>query len=140
MAEDSNAEIFCVSVGGGEHPEYELSFDQTLQIAVAIGGSGFNESVVNQVLGIAAFTNGPILGIFLLGVLTKRVREKAALIGLGSGIAFMTAVQFVLPGAIGLTIAWPWYVLIGSSVTFGVGYIASVAFDPAQVVDEPVAD
>jgi Na+/proline symporter len=110
-----------------------------VQIGVAFGGIGFNESVVNQVLGIASFTNGPVLGIFFLGVLTKRVFERGALIGLVSGILFMVFVQFGMP-ALGASVAWPWYVLIGSTVTFTVGYAASLVFERAPAAAQQLAD
>ncbi len=102
------------------------AFWGVVQIAVGIGGIGASESIVNQVLGIAAFTNGPILGIFLLAALTRRVSEGGALIGLALGIIFMLGVQFALPAATGLRIAWPWFVLIGSTVTFASGCAASL--------------
>ena len=92
-----------------------------MQLAVGISGAGASESIVHQVLGIAAFTNGPILGIFLLAALTRRVSENGALIGLALGIIFMLGVQFVLPRVTGIQIAWPWFVLIGSTVTFACG-------------------
>ncbi|HLG13924.1 MAG TPA: sodium:solute symporter [Blastocatellia bacterium] len=100
-----------------------------VQIAVAIGGIGFNESIVNQVLKVASFTNGPILGVFLLGTLTRRVRETGALAGLVSGIVVVALVQFMMPRVWGITVAWTWYVLIGSLVTTTVGYAVSVLFD-----------
>ena len=107
------------------------------QIVVAIAGTGVNESIVNQALGIAAFTNGPVLGIFLLGALTRRVFEKGALIGLAIGILFMLFINFVMPAAFGITVAWPWFVLIGSSVTFASGYLASVALERKPLASEP---
>lgn len=111
-----------------------------VQIVVAIGGIGFNQSIVNQVLGIASFTNGPILGIFLLGTLTRRVFEKGALIGLAAGILFMVFVQFAMPPLFGISVAWTWFVLIGSSVTFVVGYGASLALEREPVASRQVAD
>ena len=48
------------------------------------------------------------------------------MIGLAGGIIFMLGVQFVLPAATGLRIAWPWFVLIGSTVTFASGCAASL--------------
>ncbi|MCI0489183.1 MAG: sodium:solute symporter [Blastocatellia bacterium] len=111
-----------------------------VQMIVAIGGTRFNESIVNQVLGIASFTNGPILGIFLLGALTRRVFEKGALTGLVAGILFMVFVQFGMPVTFGITVAWPWFVLIGSAITFTVGYGASALFERGAVAAIQEAD
>ena len=90
-----------------------------VQIAVGIGGQGLDDSIVNHVLAIAGFTTGIVLGVFFLGVLTRRVGEGAALIALVTGLAGMTAVKF------GTDLAWPWFALTGSIGTFLVGLLAS---------------
>lgn len=76
-------------------------------------------SVLEAGLAIAAFTNGSLLGIFLLGVLTRRVGQTAGVIGMAIGLAIMIYVSRT-------AMAWPWYVLIGSGVTFLTGLLASV--------------
>jgi Na+/proline symporter len=77
---------------------------------------------------------GALLGVFLLGVLTKRPREMAAISGVVAGLAVVLWVHFYTP------IAWTWYVLIGTVVTFGVGLAASLFQGPPEVVmtREPV--
>ena len=85
---------------------------------------------MDTVLSIASFTNGPILGLFFLGTLTRRVRQNGALAGVIAGIAVMVFVWA------GLNVSWQWYVLIGSTVTFIVGYMASLAFEGQAVVAE----
>jgi Na+/proline symporter len=75
--------------------------------------------VVDEVLGIASFTNGIILGVFLLGTFAPKVQQRAAFIGIAAGTAVMLAVKLMQ-----LT-SWQWYVLIGSIVTFAVGSLAS---------------
>jgi len=77
-------------------------------------------SVLVAGLTIASIPFGALLGVFLLGVLTRRVRENAAIAGVTSGLAAIAYVRFQTP------IAWTWYVLIGTVVTFGMGYIASL--------------
>ena len=94
-----------------------------IQILVAIAGSTINESVINQVLGVASFANGPVLGVFLLGTLTERVNQNAALIAMGVGILIVASISFLLPGLAGIVIAWPWYVLIGATSTFITGLL-----------------
>ncbi len=90
-----------------------------VQIAVGIGGQWLRASVVNGVLGIAAFTTGIVLGVFFLGIFTRRVGQRAALAGLVTGLAGMTWVFFATP------LAWPWYALVGSAGTFAAGWTAS---------------
>lgn len=94
-----------------------------VQIIVAIVAIAIEQRVVDAVLSIASFTNGPILGLFFLGALTKRVGRVGALAGVAAGIAVMLLVW------LGLNVSWQWYVLIGSTVTFAVGYGASLMFE-----------
>ncbi len=78
--------------------------------------------VVEIGLSIASVAYGALLGVFLLGVLTKRANERGAILGMACG--FATSLYIWL----GTKIPWTWYVVIGSAVTFSIGYIASVAF------------
>ncbi len=89
-----------------------------VQIAVAILAIALSKMVVNEVLGIASFTNGPILGVFLLGGRRRPVRQSSALAGLLAGIGVMLFVRAFSP------VSWQWYVLIGSTVTFAAGILA----------------
>jgi SSS family transporter len=88
-----------------------------VQILVAFAAVQMRQSIVDAVLSIASFTSGPVLGLFLLGRLTKRVGQRGALAGVVAGIAFMLFVW------LRLNVSWQWYVLLGSSVTFGVGVL-----------------
>eukprot|EP00913_Durusdinium_trenchii_P035276 g33006.t1 len=56
-----------------------------IQIVVGIAASRISRSVVNDALAIAGFTAGILLGIFALGVLTRRVRQSGAFEGLNRG-------------------------------------------------------
>jgi SSS family transporter len=89
------------------------------QIAVGIAGQWVKSTVVESVLGIAAFTTGIVLGVFFLGMLTERVGQRAALAALLVGFAAMSAIYFATP------LAWPWYALVGSAITFAAGLAAS---------------
>ena len=61
-------------------------------------------SVLESGLSIASVTLGLLLGVFLLGVLTRRVREWAAIAGVLAGLAAVLYVRFATP------IAWTWWV------------------------------
>ena len=71
-------------------------------------------------LSIASVVYGALLGVFLLGVLTRTATERGAIAGMICGLAFnlylwlFTAVSFT------------WYVAMGSVVSFAVGYLASL--------------
>jgi SSS family transporter len=76
-------------------------------------------SVLVAGLTIASIPFGALLGVFLLGVLTVRVRERAAIAGVLVGLGTIIYVRFFTP------IAFTWYVLIGTTATFAAGYAAS---------------
>jgi SSS family transporter len=95
-----------------------------VQIAIGIMAERLSKSVVDDALAIAGFSSGLLLGVFLLGVLTQRVDQRAALAGLVAGLAVLLVVKFVAP-RYGLVVAWPWFAVIGSTVTYAAGLAAS---------------
>jgi Na+/proline symporter len=101
--------------------------------------------VVVIALSIASFTYGGLLGGFFLGIFWRRARQRDAILGMSVGIAVMGFVVFarqltgLLPWIEPLgKIAWPWYVLIGTSITLFVGILSSffgsrTSPEPAEV-------
>jgi SSS family transporter len=81
-------------------------------------------SIVDQVLAVAGFTTGMILGLFLLGSRRQPVTSAAALTGFVVGFL---AVLFVwLPSVWGATLlAWPWYAPIGTATTVVVALLVN---------------
>src|ERR1700723_3574640 len=71
-------------------------------------------------LTIASITYGALLGGFLLGTWNKKANERGALVAFVCGIVVMILVRLFSP------LAWTWYVLVGTLVTFMVGTFASV--------------
>lgn len=100
-------------------------FFGVVQIVVGIGGQWLRGTVVSGVLGIAGFTTGIVLGVFFLGLYAPRVGQRAALVGLLTGLTAMTAIFFFTP------LAWPWYALVGSSITVAAGLAASLRWPRA---------
>lgn len=98
-----------------------------VQIAIAIAAARIDATVVSRALTIAGYASGLLLGVFTLGVATRRVGQEAALLGGAVGLAVLLAVQFVLP-AQGIRIAWPWYALIGATTTTLAGLAAATVF------------
>ena len=76
-------------------------------------------SVLEAGLTIASILYGSLLGVFLLGLLTKSVREPAAMTGMLAGLITMLYVRFATH------IAFTWYVLIGTAATFATGWVVS---------------
>jgi Na+/proline symporter len=75
--------------------------------------------VVEVGLSIASVAYGALLGIFLLGLLTRRATEHGAMVGMACGFAVELWIW------LGTKVPWTWYVVIGTAVTFTIGYIAS---------------
>ncbi len=77
-------------------------------------------TVLELGLSIASVAYGAMLGVFLLGTLTRRANSIGALAGMATGLAIeiylWTATQ----------VGWTWYVAVGTVVTFIVGYTASL--------------
>jgi Na+/proline symporter len=82
--------------------------------------------VVEVGLQIASVAYGALLGVFLLGVLTKRANQRGAMVGMICGLAMELHLW------LGSRVAWTWWVVIGTSVTFAIGYAVSLAFPPAS--------
>ena len=78
--------------------------------------------VVEVGLQIASVAYGALLGAFLLGTLTRRANQLGTMIGMLCGFG----VELYL--WLGTSLPWTWWVLIGSSITFGVGWICSFLF------------
>jgi Na+/proline symporter len=75
--------------------------------------------VLEMGLSIASVAYGSLLGVFLLGIITRRASECGAMVGMLCGFALnlylwrFTSVPFT------------WYVVFGSIATFAIGYGAS---------------
>ena len=78
------------------------------------------ESVLETGLGIASIVYGSLLGVFLLGLLTKRPGEIAAMCGMTASLAVTLYVKFYT------SIAFTWYVMIGTAVTLAVGLLVGL--------------
>ncbi len=85
-----------------------------LAIAARHGGR-----VLEMGLSIASVAYGGLLGVFLLGVLTRSATESGAMIGMVAGFALNVYLWLFT------SVAFTWYVALGSGVTFIVGLTAS---------------
>ena len=78
--------------------------------------------VVEVGLQIASVAYGALLGVFLLGVLTRRASQTGAAIGMLCGLAIEVYLWKFTP------VPWTWWVMVGTVVTFCVGYSCSLLF------------
>jgi SSS family transporter len=96
--------------------------------SVHAGGKGH---VVEIGLSIASVAYGALLGVFLLGTLTRYATQTGAICGMIVGFAFNL---YLWQGSFPITlgpitiphIAFTWYVFLGAIVTFAVGSLASL--------------
>jgi SSS family solute:Na+ symporter len=88
-------------------------------------------SVLESGLSIASVTLGILLGVFLLGVLTKRVGESAAIAGVAVGLAVILYVKFYMH------IAFTWWVPIGACSTFAAALAASLVWPSVPSKEMP---
>lgn len=91
-------------------------------------------TIIPIAIGILGYTYGALLGVFLLGMLTRqRGSDRSNVVAMILGMAavlFLCKVK--LPGIVDFgvwmptwwpQISWPWFVLVGSVVTFAVGVL-----------------
>ena len=138
-------------------PQQQLAVGKRFTLvwaAILIGGALLYREqgtpVVVIALAIASFTYGGLLGGFFLALLWKRAIQRDAITAMSIAIAIMAVVVFSKPlmgwaTANGMTgwvsmlqplsrIAWPWYVLIGTSITLLVGILSSFTHAPPPPV------
>jgi Na+/proline symporter len=94
------------------------------------GGESTGFGILMLGLKVLSWIFPPLLGVFLLGVLTTRGNDAGNLVALAAGVGSLLVVEFW--GALfGGTppFAWTWNALIGCAISFAVG----VMFTPRSV-------
>jgi SSS family solute:Na+ symporter len=76
--------------------------------------------VVEVGLQIASVAYGALLGAFLLGTLTRRANGTGTMLGMICGFA----VELYL--WLSTRVPWTWWVMIGTCITFSIGWMASI--------------
>src|SRR5712664_1520296 len=138
-------------INPGATNEYLLKLSRVLTavwgivlILIAVMARGWG-SVFTVGLTIASLVYGPMLGAFLLGVLTKRANQTGVMVGMAVTLGVMIFIKFNGPVlqwaamkfnsqpaawmdwvAVHTNIAWTWYVLIGTIICCVVGFGTSM--------------
>ncbi len=102
-------------------------------LAIYSAHAGGKGHVVEIGLSIASVAYGALLGVFLLGSLTKFATQTGAIVGMVCGFAFnlwlwqgsfpVTIASITIP-----KIAFTWFVFLGTIITFTVGSLVSLLF------------
>ena len=85
-------------------------------------------TVLVAVNKIGSLINGPILGVFLLGLLTHRATGPGARAGFVAGLSVNVVLWVALP-----SVSWLWWNVIGLGATMAVGLIFSRDANSASV-------
>jgi SSS family transporter len=88
-----------------------------LSLAFVIAKLGTLLEASNKAIGLAG---GPLLGLFLLGMLSRRANAKGAVIGWVAGVAVL------LPVCFATKVSFLWFAMIGCTTTMTVGWISSL--------------
>ncbi len=125
LASTTVVDFYRPFIRSNARPEDELRISRWMTVAwgvilvlLAILSRGIR-SVLEAGLTIASITYGSMVGVFLLGVLTKKANERGSILGMAAGLLSMLGVWYFSD------VAFTWYVLIGTMITFVVGYAAS---------------
>jgi SSS family solute:Na+ symporter len=78
-------------------------------------------AAVEVALGMASIVYGGLLGGFALAILAPRARQPHAIAAIACGVAAVTAIWLFGRSEV----AWPWFVPIGTVITFAVGWVLS---------------
>ncbi len=126
LASTTVLDLYKPLINPGAANEHLLKLSRSLTavwgivlIIIAVMARGWG-SVFTVGLTIASLVYGPMLGSFLLGVLTKRANQRGVMTGMAVSLVFMLMINFTT------SIAWTWYVLMGTAVCLAIGYAVSV--------------
>ncbi len=98
------------------------------------------QSVLIAGLTIASLVYGPMLGAFLLGLLTKRANQTGVITGMLASLVVMLTLKsadllgYNLPFH---DLAWTWFGLVGTAICFAVGLTVSMLSAGGAVAEEP---
>jgi Na+/proline symporter len=126
LASATVLDIYAPIFGKGKTEEQLLKISRRITLvwgvvlaAAAFSFIGLKGTVVEVALGIASYTYGGLLGVFLLGIFSKKANQQDAIIGFATALVMMTIVIQVVQ------VAWPLYTVIGSATAIFTGIISN---------------
>ena len=87
--------------------------------ALMLAGIEDVKSVWDLAIMVTGLISSSVIGLFMLGLMTRRSHEAGALVGVTAGMATIVALKLYSP------ITFWLYIVIGPIVTIAVGYLAS---------------
>jgi SSS family transporter len=92
---------------------------------------GISDTIIESINKIGSLINGPLLAVFLMGMLTRRVNGPGAVAGLIIGFGVNLLLWKYAP-----SISWLWWNVAGFFISYATGYLISLAFaapDPSNL-------
>lgn len=113
---------------GDETRDVGLARIVTLAVGAALAGTALafrnNSELLWTTFRWVGLVFGAMLGIFLLGLLTKtRGRDNWNLFAMASSVALLVIIMAMQNHFAQVVIAWPWWIVIGTTWTFVLGAI-----------------
>jgi SSS family transporter len=126
LASTTVIDFYLPLAGGAPDERRALRLSRWLTVAwglvligIAMLARGWG-SVFTTGLTIASIVYGPMLGAFLLGRLSTRANQGGVIVGVIVSLAVMILIKLET------RLAWTWYVVVGTAVCMGVGYVCSL--------------
>jgi Na+/proline symporter len=94
------------------------------QIVVALVAQYVTRSVLDAGLSVLSLAAGPVLGAFLIGVLTRRVGPRAILVGMIAGTAIVGWAWWTG------SVAWTWFAFLGAAATAAIAVVLAAVWPP----------
>jgi SSS family solute:Na+ symporter len=88
-----------------------------------------SQTVIESVNKIGSLINGPLLAVFLMGILSRRINGAGARFGLIAGFVGNLWLWKYAPG-----ISWLWWNVIGFLTAYATGYVTSMVFAAPKTV------
>ena len=84
---------------------------------------GISDTIIESINKIGYLLNGPLLAVFLMGMLSRRINGQGATGGLIVGFGVNLLLWLFAP-----KISWLWWNVIGFATACVTGYLISLAF------------
>ncbi len=94
-------------------------------VGIALAFRSTDQPVVELALSVASVTYGSLLGSYIL-VGMARIRQRDVIIGMSLSASLMIWIVLGKPGPFA-TLAWPWYVPLGTVLTLSAAALANLA-------------
>lgn len=95
-----------------------------LLVLVALAFRGADD-LLTAAFGAASLLLGPMLGVFLLGTLTRRGSDRINMLAMAVSVCLLLVIRFGINSYSQWHVAWPWWIVIGTSCTLLVGVVRS---------------